>query len=415
MPSLHLSHHHFERVLPSIEDGSQSMKGQSDFFEEYVEPASPSFQNQNALIRARGAAPKVAHLDNDWNQPNVKRQRMEGFTSLSREEAPRMEAAYEARRPTLIQLKDENEYPFSSWQLARSGYGTGKPPLDQEGLRPRVKATNDFGRQRPSYVIHTLDQAPNQRQYFVGADERKYAPYEHFQIQLPRTGSGRQAEFVSDPLPAPLDLRQPFPSSHDLHKHVSPSYGAIDPYVSLHHVNNFSASGDKRVEGSTLVRSVPLRVSDSEKVTQPRSRDLEVRPRNNGQNTAGYNDNPMTKRVGHEDLQHSENNRYVSTKPQTDLYEQSQPGYHENARQGLQYLEPRHEGYNQNTRSTAQFNAMNKYPETYETVLARSDERLVVRPLPRSQEPRRYDLHGPTFYLDLRFGLILTRADALNI
>ena len=414
MPSLYLSRRHSERVLPSIEGGSQSMKDQSNFLEEYVEPASPSLQNRNATVRARDALTKVVQLDNDWSQPNMKRRRVEGFAPLSREEALGMEDAYEARRPTLIPLRDEKEYPMSTWQPVRSGYGIDKQPLEEEELHPRVEATSNFDRQRPSHVIHISDQAPTQRQYVVDADDRKYVPHEHFQIRLPRTGTGQQAESISEPLRAQADLRQPFPSSHALNKHVSPSYGVIDPYVSLHHVDNFSASGDRRVEGSTLVRTIPLRANEPEKITQTRSRDLEFRPRNNGQYTAEYNDGAMMGHVDHKDLHYSESNLYVPTKPRSYLYEQPQAGYHENARLGLQDLGPRREVYNQSTRPTAQFNPNHNSSEIYNTVLERSDERHIVRSLPRSQEARRYDLHAPTLYLDLRFGVILIRANTMN-
>ena len=417
IPSLRLSRRQSDRVLPSIEDTSQGVQDQSTFLKEHAEPASPSFQNQNALRRARGPVPKAVPLDKDRNQRNTKRRRVDGFTSLSREETPPMELSYEARRPILVPLRDEGEYPISSWQPTRPVFDTGKEALDKEGLHPGVAGANDFDRQRPTHVIHTSDPAPSQRQYVVDADERKYASREHFQIQLSRTGTGQQAEFFSKPLHAQPDLRQSFPTSRALNKHVSLSYGATDPYVSFRHIDNFSAGGDGRLEGSNLVRTVPSRVKEPEKVTHDRLRALEDRPRTNGQYVAKYSDGATMRRVGFEDSPHGEGNCDAYKNLREDFLAQPQLGYHDNARLGPQDLEPRREVYSLNTRPTAHFISKDEHLGMYNNMLSRWDERHVRRPLPRSHEPRRYDPHSRysiRFYRYSPFRSELTLHDSRN-
>lgn len=401
-PSPHVSRRHSEKVLPSIECTSRSIRDQPIFLDEYAGQASPSFQNQNVLVKANCPASGILRLHDDWDQPDIKKRRVEGISSFSREEAPLAEAAYAPQRTTLIPLRDEIEY---------TGYGTSRKSRIEEGqMMPlhRTEATDDLDRRRPSENTHTFDQGASQRRYVVDAEKSKYAPRKHFQIQLSRPGTGQQADLVSKPLHVQPEQRQSFPTSHALHKHVSTSYGPIDPYFSLHYDDNLNARDDRRV-GATFVSTVPSRFKEPETMIQPGSRDPEIRHRQNEQFIEEYNDSTMVRRVGYVDSQYGGNNRYITTKPRTDRCEQRQPNY-KNARSTLRDLEPQLEAHNQPARSTSQLIPENYHSVIQNPVSARSDERHVVRSPSRSLEPHRYEMHRPIIQLGLRFSHLLDQS-----
>ena len=405
LSSPHLSSRHSERFLPSVEGASQSVRDQPILFEKHVEHVSPVL-NQNALVNAGGPAPKVFRLNNAWDQSDMKRRRVEGFASFSREEPPRVEAAY-ARQTTLIPLQDEDVYPIAGLQPAQFGYDTeGKPMSEEEQmLLPHgAEATSDSNRQKRFHIAHPLEQEASQRRYIVDVDKSRYAPGEHFQIQLSRAGHGHQIDLISKPLGTQPNMQQLFPTSPTRHKHVSTSYGAVDPYVSLHPNENFNARVDRRAEGASVVRTGQSRFKKPEKAVQSGSRALGMRPRRNEQDVEKYKDGQMMGIPSYDDLQYGESNRYDPTEPRTDRYGHWQPSQYGNARPSFQELESKREAHNQSGRPTGQLMPMDHYSEVQYPALTGSDERHVVRLLARSQEPQRYDLHWPMIQLGPRSG-----------
>lgn len=408
MPSPLSSRRHFERILPSIEGNTARVRNQFGISGGHIEHTSLSFKSQNTLVRAKDPVPQSFRSNNDWDQLDIERRRVEGLISFSREEPPLLKAAYEPQRTILIPLQDETKHHTAGWQPPQPGYGTGRRPAGEEMqimLPHRMEVVDDSDKQHPSRITHTLAQGTRQQGHIVDAEQPKYAPREHFQIQLSRAGIGDQADLISKPLRAQPELHQSFPVSHTSHKNVSTSYGAVEPYVSLHHHEDFGARGDRRVEGATIVRTKPLKFYEPETVTQPQLRDLVVRPSRNEKYTEEYNNSSMVRRAGFEDPQYGDGNRYISTKTRIDNYEQWQPD-HYTARPSVQNLEPQREAHNQSTRTIGRLMPKHKNPGVQYPLLAGVDERHVVRSLPRSGKPQRYDMHKPMMQLGLRFGII---------
>ncbi len=408
IPSPHSSRRHLEGILPSIEDDSPRVRDQLGVSGRHIEHSSLSFQTQNALVRAAGIAPQSLRLTNDWDQLDTKRRKVEGFTSYSRGEPPLLEAAYESQKTVLIPLRNNHKEHMTSWQPAQPGYGTGRRPLREEMmLSHRMEAIHDSDRQRPSQITHISNQGTSQKGHFVDAEKPKYASREHFQIQLSRAVTGEQADLISKPLRAQPELHHSFPISHTLHKHVPTSYGAVDPYISLHHDDDFNARG---MEGATIVRTKPSRFKEPETVTQPQPRDLVVRPGHNEKSIEEYNNSSRTRNAGYDDPQYGDGNRHISTNPRMDHYEQWQPDHYNNTRPSLQNMEPQREAYNLSIRPTGQHLPKYNYSEVQYPLLASSDERHVVRSLLRSQEPQRYDLHKPMIQLGLHIGILSSQS-----
>ena len=411
MPSPNVSRRHSEKVLASIEGTSRSVREQPIFLEEYVEQASPSLQNRNALVRANCPASGILRLHDDWDQPNIRKRRVEGISSFQREEVPLAEASYAPQRTTLIPLRDETEYTVSTRQPAQPGYGLSrKTRIEEAQMIPphRTEAINDSDRRLPSQNTHTFDQGASPRRYVVDAEKSRYAPREHFQIQLSRPGTGQQADLISKPLHVPPEQRQSFPNSHALHKHVAILYGPTDPYFSLHHDDNLNARENRRV-GASFLSTVSSRFKEPETMIQPGSRDPEIRYRQNELSVEEYNDSTVVRRVNYVDSQYSGNDRNITTKPRTDRYEQRQPS-HKTATSTLRDLEPQLEAHNRPARSAGQLISENYPSDIQNPVSARSDDRHVVRPLPRSQEPHRYEIHRPITQLGPRFGPLFNQS-----
>lgn len=409
IPSPRSSRRHLEGILPSIEDDTPRARDQLGVSGRHIVHSSLS-SPQNALVRAAGTGPQPLRLTNDWDQLDTKRRKVEGFPSYSRGDPQLLEAANESQRSVLIPLRNNHKEQMTSWQPVQAGYGTGRRPLRENTmLSHRNEATHDSDRQRPSQITRVSNQATSQKGHFVDAEKPKYGSREHFQIQLSRTGTGDQADLISKPLRVQPELHHSFPISHTLNMHVPTSYGAVDPYISLHH-DDFNARGDRRVEGATVVRTKPSRFIEPETVTQPQPRDLAVQPSHNEKYIEEYNDSSRTRNAGYDDPQYGDGNRHLSTIPRVGHYEQWQPDHYNNTRPRLQNMEPQREAYNLSVRPTGQPLPKYNYAEVQYPLLASSDKQHVVRSLARSQEPQRYELHKPTIQLGLHIGILSSQS-----